>query len=233
MFGVLTLMIAAGIGGYAVTVALVDDAEARSEPAIIAPTGPDTTSTDPDVDVLGDIGVRQSDVDTDWSVVLIPDGTDHVNGTTLDLCDGTYPSERLRTARLQVAETGRDARIALSTEAVLYRNPAAVDQAFAELRRERAACTTERYLPPPDGDWAEAAGVTRLAYEFEHSDESGAPAIGASVYLRRGRVLLGVYFPDARNELPPVDGRTTVRGIVELMQDRLAALPDSVVGRGG
>ena len=226
-------MVAAGIGGFAVTRALSDGTDGRAGPPIIEPTGPDTESDDPDAEVLRDLGVQQQDVGSNRSVIIIPDGTDHVDGVTLDLCEGTFPSETLRTARLQVADIDRNSNVALSTEAVLYRDPAALDQAFAELRRTRAACTTEEFLAPPDADWTDVDGVERLAYRFETRDAAGDPAVGASVYLRRGRVFLGVYFTDSEGPQPPVDGRTTVRGIVELMQERLADLPASVVNRGG
>jgi len=234
VFGVLAAMILAGIGGYTVTTAVRDDGDARSQPSVVAPTGPDRSSSDPDAARLRRLGVQQQDVGVERAVVIIPEGTDHVTGTTLDLCDAEYPSESLRTARLQVAQIDRNEEIDLSTEAVLYRNPAALDQAFAELRRARAECTTIDYLPAPDGDWADANGVERLAYEFEtESPTTGERTVAASVYLRRGRVLLGIYIPDARRAQPAVAGRTTVRGIVELMQERLAALPAEVVNRGG
>jgi len=234
VFGVLAAMILAGIGGYAVTTAARSDGGPRSQPSGVAPTGPDRSSTDPDAARLRRLGVQQQDVEAARSVVIIPEGTDHVTGTTLDLCDAEYPSESLRTARLQVAAVGPGEEIDLSTEAVLYRNPAALDQAFAEIRRAREACTTIDYLPAPDDDWADANGVERLAYEFEtESPTTGERTVAASVYLRRGRVLLGIYIPDARRSQPAVAGRTTVRGIVELMQDRLAALPAEVVNRGG
>ena len=139
-------MVAAGIGGFAVTRALSDGTDGRAGPPIIEPTGPDTGSDDPDAEVLRDLGVQQQDVGSNRSVIIIPDGTDHVDGVTLDLCEGTFPSETLRTARLQVADIDRNSNVALSTEAVLYRDPAALDQAFAELRRTRAACTTEEFL---------------------------------------------------------------------------------------
>ena len=48
--------------------------------------------------------MQQHDVAADRSVALHPDGDLVTGTTTLDLCNGTFPSESLRTARLQVLE---------------------------------------------------------------------------------------------------------------------------------
>jgi hypothetical protein len=45
------------------------------------------------------------------------------------------------------------------------------------------------------------------------------------VYLSRGNVLMGVYFPSPDGPQASVDGRTTVAGIVDVFAKRLAALP--------
>ena len=83
--------------------------------------------------------MQQSDVDSSRVVLLIPMGN-LLTEPTLDLCNGAYPSEHLRTARLQVADVdaSTSSHMSLSTEAVLYRNAAASEQAFAELRKVSA-----------------------------------------------------------------------------------------------
>jgi hypothetical protein len=51
-----------------------------------------------------------------------------------------------------------------------------------------------------------------------------------TVYLRRGRVLLAVYFVDPTASLS-VDGRTKIGEIVALFESRLAELPSSVTDK--
>ena len=117
---------------------------------------------------------------------------------------------------------------------MLYRSPAALDQAFAELRATRSSCDRARFHDAPDRRWADVRGVERLAYSFTTPGRDGTAASkDLAVYLRRGRVFLGLYFGEPDGIQPGVGGQTSVQGIVELMQGRLAALPDSVVNRGG
>jgi hypothetical protein len=178
------------------------------------------------------------------SVVLIPGG-DQVQGeTTLDLCNGTFPSEALRTARRQVAAVDAQGVAVLSTEAVLYRDPAASAQAFAELRSVAAHCpstpvtspvgeptVTTHFNAAPDASWPQTPGVERVAYDFNTTDQAGGQALhSVAVYLRHGRALLAVYFsrPDAAQ--PAISGQTTLGGIVNVFAERLAQLPSSVTG---
>jgi hypothetical protein len=176
--------------------------------------------------------------------VQLLDGGNKVAGeTTLDLCNGTFPSEALRTARLQVVEYAGSGLSVLSTEAVLYRTAADAAQAMRELQRVAAACPASPVVSPvgeptvtttfhatPDGSWSKVAGVQRLAYSMTTTDQIGISDDHIAVYLRRGRVLEGVYFPAPDDPQPAVEGQTTVPGIVSVFEKRLAALPASVVG---
>ena len=112
-------------------------------PSTSPSTNPPQVSTDPDRRVLGLMVVNQSDVGTTRTVVLIPNGND-TSQPTLDLCNGSFASERLRTARLQVATVDARGNTYLSTEAVLYRSPAAAALAFTELRQVARAVRTSR-----------------------------------------------------------------------------------------
>ncbi len=69
-------------------------------------TSPSTTPrpADPDEAFLGGLLVQQKDVPVADIVQLLDQGTD-LGVATLDLCNGTFPSEALRTARRQVAVT--------------------------------------------------------------------------------------------------------------------------------
>jgi hypothetical protein len=181
---------------------------------------------------------------SDNSVALIPNGDQTTGTVTLDLCNGTFPSEALRTARLQVMELDGTLSGIMSTEAVLYRNAAATEQAFGELRSVQASCpgtpvpgklglgsATTTFRAPPDVSWPKVAGVERQAYDFDSVNELGASSHSIAVYLRRGRALLALYFSRLPDPQPAVAGKTTVETITEVFEKRLAALPDAVVNR--
>lgn len=219
--GVLVAMLLAALGGFIVASALESGTEfpsARAQP------------TDPDADVLGGLGLQQADVADTHSVVLVPDGNLVEGATTLDFCDASYPSETLRTARLQVASLNRgDQTLAMSTEAVLYQSPNATAQAFRELEATADRCSS--LLAKQGDDWPKPDGVERLVYDVRDTNARAAAGDHTLlVYLRRGRVLLALYFNTPDGAQSPVGGRTAIEGITEMFQDRLAALPASVVG---
>jgi hypothetical protein len=186
--------------------------------------------------------VQPRDTTGSLSEHLLPGG-DQVDGQpTLDLCNGRFPSESLRTARLQDVAVDVSGTPILSTEAVLYRNAAATRQAFAELRNVTASCPTgpvpgpvsgstitTTLHKPPDGSWPTTASVEREAFSLTTADQSGASADTVAVYLRRGRVLLGMYFSKPNAEQPAIDGATNLAGIVTAFATRIARLPASFV----
>ncbi len=200
-----------------------------------------STSTDPSRSALSSLIVKPDDVATSHTVALLLGG-DGLSQPTLDLCNGTFPSESRRTARLQDVVIDQQGEGALSTEAVLYRDTEAAEQAMSELDSVVAACpatpvrspvgepaVTTKFNPRPDGDWPQTPSVNRKAFDFTTVDEAGQTSRYVAVYLQRGRALMGVYFP--KPEAPPaVAGQTGIPGIVEVFAKRMAALPASVVG---
>lgn len=216
---------------------LVPTVPASPSPASSAPV-----SNDPAAPVLQRLVVRQQDVPGTNPVQLL-DGGNQVSGqTTLDLCNGHYPSESLRSARLQVVEYDGAGSGVLSTEAVLYRHGTDADQAMREVRSVAARCpnrpvvspvgeptATTRFQSAPDRSWGKVGGVNRLAFAFTTTDSLGLTQSHVAVYLQRGRVLEGVYFPAPAGAQPPVDGQTGIAGIVSVFEQRIAALPASAV----
>jgi hypothetical protein len=211
-------------------------------PSTVGPTSPPgrVANPDPDQGVLNRLVVQQSDINPVRTVLLIPNGN-QLSEPTLDLCNGTFASEALRTARVQVADLDSKGNASLSTEAVLYRNADASSQAFAELRRVRSRCpdtpvpspvgegtATTLFHAAPDATWANPPGVDRLAYSIT-STQGGKSSSSIAVYLRRGRALLGVYFPQPKGVQPIVAGQRSVEGIVGVFEARMAKLPASVV----
>jgi len=90
---------------------------------------------------------------------------------------------------------------------------------------------TTRFRRAPDGAWHRTPSVERLAYDFVATyPATGESSHSIAVYLRRGRMLMGLYFaqPDAPQEA--VDGRTTIAGIVGVFEARMAKVPARVAG---
>jgi len=213
-------------------------------PGALVPGRAPAVSADPDQSLLRGLVVRQADVGAAQSVVLIPGGNLVAGQVTLDLCNGSFPSESTRTARLQVVEGDSQGNGVLSTEAVLYQSTKATAKAFDELKQAAAKCPSSlvpgvngdpaartTFRSPPDGSWPKTPTVDRLAYDFDTTDQSGQTQHTIAVYLRRGRVLLGVYFFAPEGAQPPVGGTTSIPDIVSLFASRLAALPPAAANR--
>jgi hypothetical protein len=201
-----------------------------------------STGSDPSATALVSLVVTPDDVPTTADVVLFPGGAG-LNQPTLDLCNGRYPSESRRTARLQDAVLDPAGKVVLSTEAVLYADSGGTTQAFSELQSEVARCpkapvagaageapVITTFAPPPDAAWAQTPTVTRRAYDLTSDNGTDPPTRTIAVYLQRGRALLGVYFSQPAGAQMTVAGQTTIEGIVGVFAGRLAALPTSVVG---
>src|SRR3954452_22309441 len=211
-------------------------------PASPSPSSSNPLSNDPSAPLLQGLVVRQSDVPTGNTVQLLDGGNQVTGQTTLDLCNGTYASEGLRSARLQVVEYDGGGAGVLSTEAVLYHHVGDATQAMNELRSVAAGCpnkpvvspvaeptVTTRFQSPPDSSWPPVTSVTRQAYAFTTTDSLGVTDTHIAVYLQRGRVLEGVYFPAPAGTQPAVDGQTSVADIVHVFEERIAALPESAL----
>ena len=76
------------------------------------------------------------------------------------------------------------------------------------------------------------ATVDRVAFDFVTTDASGQSQHTIAVYLRRGRALMGIYFPHPDGPQAPVDGQTTIAGIVNVFATRLANLAPSAANGG-
>jgi hypothetical protein len=241
----LLLAVVGGVGyGFGRVIGSGGDS-GSSRAALPTPTTnpPRQVPADPSASALSKIVVRQADVGSSLAVGLIPHGNEVSGQATLDLCNGTFATEKLRRARLQVAAVSQDGAAALSTEAVLYANPADAARAMTELQHVAASCpsspvvspvgeptVTTKFNAPPDPAWAAVPGVDRLAFDFVTTDSSGTSQHFVSVYLRRGRALLGLYFPAPDAPLPAVAGQTTIEAATQLFATRLAHLPTSVTG---
>ncbi|HEV7524711.1 MAG TPA: hypothetical protein VGP92_07080 [Acidimicrobiia bacterium] len=239
--GLVVLSLVVGFG----TASLVLNARDKGSSTSATSPAPPTTvpaPTDPDAAVLGGLILNQSDVVPPNMVQLIDHGAD-LTSATLDLCNGTFASESQRTARRQVAlSNAQQSLFLMSTEAILYRHAAVGAQAFGELRSVASHCpstpvkspvgegtATTTFRTAPDRTWARTPTVDRLAYDFVSvSAANGSPSHSIAVYLRRGRVLMGLYFRQPDAPQAAVDGRTTVAGIVSVFEARVARVASRV-----
>jgi hypothetical protein len=243
------LRIAGAVTVVAVMAAAAVDLTKESTPSYRGSGGADLTpsptapsqSRDPSAGLLASLIVNDTDVGPTLTVSGLQGGNG-LNVPTLDLCNGTFPSESQRTARLQVAAVDGQGQTALSTEAVLYSSGAGTAAAFSQLKDTAAACpdkpvespvglpaVTTRFGPAPDAGWAEVPSVERLAFAFETISETGESTRSVAVYLRRGRALLGVYFSHAEAPTAVVEGKTALGDIVNIFANRLAKLPVAAI----
>ena len=140
-----------------------------------------------------------------YKLSVIPGGKLVQGETTLDFCDQKYPSETLRTARLQAVYTAKGSNFEASNEVVTYQAGGA-KQALLEVKHASTNC--------PDGRVPNAPkGVTNLVRHTQLISDPhllpGAIAIlqtesatvkgkrlthqTIAVYQVRGNVLSGVY----------------------------------------
>ncbi len=245
------LVVVSLIVGFAITTVVLNardkgptDLSVGPAPTTTAPKVP-AAPVDPDAAVLGGLILRQSDVTAPNTVQLLQHGAD-TTVATLDLCNGTFASEAQRTARRQVALLDSASALRMSTEAVLYGRASGGAQAFAELKSVVDKCPATPVVSPvgedtaattfraaPDTSWPRTPTVDRLAYDFvTTSPASGASSHSVAVYLRRGRVLMGVYFAQPDGVQTAVEGRTTIQGIVAVFEARMAKISDRVAAGG-
>jgi hypothetical protein len=206
----------------------------------------DSLTASTDAELLAAVSLTESDVAPGSSIQPYEGGTEVFGRTSLDLCFGDFPSEDLRSGRNQVWISDATGTAKVSSEAILYPAPEDAVQAMEELARAREECPSEPvdppepdrdplswdFLPAPDGDWPQEAGVTRQAYAFEATDAAGETWTSTATYLQRGRMILALY------ATPPDSPSATLRNapdparFVEVMGNRLAGLPEEPLQHG-
>ena len=131
-----------------------------------------------------------------------------------------------------------------STEAVLYQDQAGAAEAMAEARGAASRCPPGPVAGPTPTDpqlrWrvrgdtdlggGRPSGLDRLGLTVQAS-EAGSPAESeVLVFLRRGRLLLGLYFVQAAGPQAQIDGASTIASTVRTFEDRVEAVPAADLG---
>jgi hypothetical protein len=191
-----------------------------------------------DQSVLARVGVGPHDLGPGLTAELLDQG-DELSQPTLDLCWLHFASEARRQARRQVAVSGSSGDPILSTEAVLYGDQAGAAEAMGEARGAASRCPSS-LVPSPDpavpplrwqihdhgglGD-PPPAGIDRQGLSVTTSAPDVPSQRETIVLLRRGRLLLGLYFLVPDGPQAQVDGGDTIASTVKVFEQRMAALP--------
>jgi hypothetical protein len=179
-----TLLGVASIATTLGTLKEIDRAPAITDPSLI----------DSKQVALAKLGFRTDDFSQEWTVLPMANGTTLLD-PSLDLCSGTYASEKDRVERRQVTATKVGSTFSfLSTEVVKYSSAAAASAAQKELVKVLAQCQTDKgYKDSTD---------TLVPYDFKKLPALpvGVVSEGNRVFVHavidsgvRARTLLGFY----------------------------------------
>ncbi len=177
------------IGLNSVSTTLGTQTEIDRAPAISDPSLSDRKQLE-----LSQFGFRADDFSAEWAVLPMARGTTLLD-PSLDLCNGTYASEKDRVERRQVTATKVGSTFSfLSTEVVKYSSAAAASAAQKELVKVLAQCQIDKgYKDSTD---------TLVPYEFKKlpAVPTGVVSEGNRVFVHavidsgvRARTLLGFY----------------------------------------
>jgi len=177
------------VGLASITTTLGVLKEIEREPAISDPSLSDEKQVK-----LAKFGFRADDFSGEWTVLPMGGGT-KLDDPSLDLCNGSFSSERDRVERRQVAATKVGTTFSfLSTEVVKYSSAAAASAAQKELVKVLAQCQTDK-------GYKDATG-TVVPYDFKtlKNIPAGVVSDGNRVFVHtvidsgiRARTLLGFY----------------------------------------
>lgn len=176
-----------GLASFSSTVDAIKDLDR-------APAITDPSLTDEKQVKLAKFGFRAEDFSQEWAVLPMARGTT-LEDPSLDLCNGTYLSEKERVERRQVTATKVGSTFSfLSTEVVKYSSAAAASAAQKELVKVLAQCQIDKgYKDSTD---------TLVPYEFKKLTNipAGVVSEGNRVFVHavidsgvRARTLLGFY----------------------------------------
>jgi hypothetical protein len=176
-----------GLSSFTTTLGVLKDLDR-------APAITDPSFTDEKQVKLAKFGFRAEDFSQEWAVLPMARGTT-LEDPSLDLCSGTYLSEKERVERRQVTATKVGSTFSfLSTEVVKYSSAAAASAAQKELVKVLAQCQIDKgYKDATDG---------LIPYEFKKltTIPAGVVSEGNRVFVHavidsgiRARTLLGFY----------------------------------------
>jgi hypothetical protein len=153
---------------------------------------------------LNGIVLSGAQIGKGYRLAPYPNGSSFIGETTLDLCAGTYPSENLRTGRLQVSYKHPARNVDISNEVVTYADGGA-QQALSEVTKVARSCAartvTARRGPITTTFRATAmrdpklpAGAVAVKLVIKATDgKKHLTQTGIAIYQVKGNTLSGVY----------------------------------------
>jgi hypothetical protein len=138
-----------------------------------------------------------------YKLAAFPGGSSFIGEPTLDLCAGSYPSETLRTGRLQVEYTHPKKTVSVSNEVVTYVSGGA-KEALAEVTKVARSCATKPvvmktsgvtvvYKTKPLHDPRLPGALSVKIVEKQSKGRQHLTETGVAVYQVRGNTLSGIY----------------------------------------
>ncbi len=153
---------------------------------------------------LSNVALSNAEVGAGYKGSVIPGGASFIGEATLDLCAGSYPSESLRTGRLQLSYVHAAPAVSVSNEVVTYVHGGA-QEALREVRGVARSCartpvvvkqgavTNTLTVAPLKGSkllpGAVAVQITVLASDGKRHVVS----TGVAIYQVKNDTLSGVY----------------------------------------
>ncbi len=176
-----------------------------------------------------------SQVGSGYKLEAYPFGNSIIGEATLDLCGASYPSEILRTGRLQVRYAHSGKSLTVSNEVVTY-VPGGAKEALKEVTEVANACAkkpavlkqagvTETYKVSLLKDARVPAGAIAVRIEIEVSKgKKHTTQTGVAVYQVKGNTLSGLYtFVDEGNDVRRRGAGRVPRGRAERPEPRREA----------
>jgi hypothetical protein len=153
---------------------------------------------------LSHVVLAGSQVGAGYTMEAYPFGNSIIGEATLDLCAASYPSEILRTGRLQVRYAHGGKGLAVSNEVVTY-VPGGAKEALSEVTEVAKACAkkpavlkqggvTETYKVSLLKDPRLPAGAIAVRIEIDLAKgKKHSTQTGVAVYQVKGNMLSGLY----------------------------------------
>ena len=148
--------------------------------------------------------LQGSQIARGYKLAAYPGGSSFIGETTLDLCGGSYPSENLRTGRLQVSYAHPKKTVDISNEVVTYVSGGA-QQALAEVSKVAHTCSTKSVIqkrgvvtttfhatPVHDPKLPHNTVAVKLVIK-QTNGKKHVTQTGIAIYEVKGNTLSGVY----------------------------------------
>jgi hypothetical protein len=153
---------------------------------------------------LASVMLSNAQVGAGYKGSVIPGGDSFIGQATLDLCAGTYPSESLRTGRLQMRYLHTGKAVPVSNEVVTYVNGGA-QEALREVRAVAQSCartpvvvkqgavTNTLTVTPIKGSNLLPGSVGVRITVLVTDGRKRATSTGVAIYQVKNNMLSGIY----------------------------------------